>query len=111
VRVHRYAYELEVGPIPAGLSVLHHCDVRNCLNPAHLFLGTQGDNVRDAAMKGRYPRGEQHPWARLTVDDVRYIRAAYADTDCRLKDLAERFGITESAAARIVKRRRWSHVP
>jgi len=50
---HRMAFHLFVGPIPAGLQVLHRCDFGLCVNPAHLFLGTQGDNMADCATKGR----------------------------------------------------------
>jgi len=53
VGVHRLAYELFVGPIPEGHGVLHHCDVPACFNPSHLFTGTQVDNARDMAAKGR----------------------------------------------------------
>ena len=52
-RAHRVAWTLKNGPIPEGLCVLHHCDMPPCINPDHLFIGTQQDNVADMIAKGR----------------------------------------------------------
>ncbi len=60
-RAHRIAWELYIGKIPEERHVLHTCDNVVCVNPEHLFLGTQADNMRDMAMKGRQAQGPNHP--------------------------------------------------
>lgn len=77
---HRVSFEINKGPIPDGLIVMHSCDNRPCVNPAHLSLGTMSDNTRDMDRKGRRnaeatTRGERNPKCRLTEEMVREIRA------------------------------------
>lgn len=101
---HRVAYELFVGPIHDGLSVLHRCDVRRCVNPSHLFVGSTQDNLEDAAAKGRINT------QKLTADDVREIREMYACGGWTQAELGARFGIGQSQVHRIVNRQTWRFV-
>lgn len=114
---HRLAYELEYGPVPEGMGVLHHCDNPPCCNPSHLFIGTQADNVSDMMNKERDLEGrekakrlgEQHHKARLTEVDVRAIREQRANGRiCR--EIAADFGVTREAVQSIVDRRSWKHI-
>src|SRR5690348_11100206 len=77
-KAHRLAWELFNGPIPDGMNVLHKCDVRNCVNPDHLFIGTQLDNMRDMVSKGRWRpsgvMGESHGNSKLSEADVTEMR-------------------------------------
>lgn len=106
VTPHRFAYELENGPIPKGLLVCHRCDNRRCVRPDHLFLGTHADNNRDSAAKGNRLRV-----ARLTVDQVRDIRLLYALEAVSYSEIAVRYGVNEHTIARIIRREYWKHVP
>ena len=110
---HRVAWELANGPIPPGMNVLHRCDNPGCVNPKHLFLGTQGDNVSDAAAKGRMPGprliGERNPTAKLTIADVRAIREEAA-AGAAPKALAARFSVTRQNIRSILLGQTWRSV-
>ena len=110
-KAHRVAWELTNGPIPAGLGVLHECDNPPCVNPAHLFLGTQQDNSKDAARKGRIRmpglRGEQHGNAKLTREQAReiFLRARAGEARRRI---AADYGISRDNVGIIANRRGWT---
>lgn len=105
VQAHRMAWALAHGPIPHGLLVCHSCDNPACVRPDHLFLGTQSDNMRDMAAKGRhaYPSGEAHPQARVSDEQADEIRALYECGDLSQAALGTRFGICQTQVSRIVR--------
>ena len=124
---HRTAWELGSGqPIPRGLLVCHHCDNPSCVNPAHLFVGTQKDNLRDRDNKGRcnYRAGDEH-WSRrrpelmargerlgrsnLTEDDIRAIRERRAAGET-FQALADAYGVARITVQKIAWRQTWAHV-
>lgn len=112
VKAHRFAWELANGPIPKGLNVLHRCDNPPCVNPAHLFLGTQADNIRDRDSKGRsnYQRGEHNGSAKLNEGAVMEIRSRYATGACGQRQLARDFDVCKTTIAGIVNRKIWAHL-
>ena len=103
---HRHAWELAHGAIPEGAHVLHRCDNPLCVNVAHLFLGTNADNMRDKTAKGRQLRGEAHPSSKLTAAQVADIRAAKGETQ---NSLAARFGVSQSLICMIRQGAVWAH--
>lgn len=115
VGAHRVAWTiangLERGAIPEGRSVLHHCDNPACVNPAHLFLGTQLDNVRDMGRKGRARKalGPENANAKLTAETVRHIRRQRAaGVTCRA--IAKELGVHPTAVGHVMRGRTWKHV-
>lgn len=108
---HRLAYELATGRAPGDLFVCHHCDNPPCCNPAHLFLGTTLDNIRDAMSKGRLRnlRGIAHPNAKLNDDSVREIRRL-REAGLTTRELGPRFGVTQAAISAVCTRQSWAHI-
>jgi hypothetical protein len=105
-RAHRISYEIFKGD-PGRAFVCHSCDNPACVNPDHLFLGTQTDNMRDASVKRRTAWGERHGAAKLRTVDVLAIRAS---TD-HPSVLAKRFDVVQSAIRNIKSGARWRHLP
>ena len=110
----RLAWELYCGPIPQGLFVCHHCDNPACVNPAHLFIGTQKDNLQDASRKGRlknlpHAKGMQTANAVLKDSDIIEIRSKAAAGVLRT-DLARKFHVYRQTIYRIVNRSTWKHI-
>ena len=112
VRVHRLAWEAVNGPVPNGLGLMHSCDVRCCVNPAHLTPGTQAENLKDmfAKRRGKIPsvRGERQGSSKLTADAVREIRAL--DGSMPRKQIAGLFNVDVSNVGLICRRKAWAHV-
>ena len=108
VAAHRVSVELATGTaIPKGLYVLHRCDVRACVRPDHLFVGTQADNIRDMDAKGRgnreFPRNH-----RLTAEQALEVRALRGVL--RPTVVAAQYGVTPATVYDIWARRRWVHI-
>lgn len=97
---HRAAYETFIGPITDGLMVCHRCDVKTCVHPPHLFLGTGADNMADCAKKGRQSR-------KLTDEDVRQIRSIVRPNKAQL---ARCYGVTDAMIGKIIRGEWWRHL-
>lgn len=127
---HRFSWEKHAEePIPEGIFVCHKCDVKNCVNPRHLFLGTPKDNMQDMIRKGRRvmgdptkrqrgedwksshaglnPKGEAHAMAKLSEGIVLSIRANTDSTSA----VARKYGISRKTVDQIRLRQTWRHLP
>lgn len=104
-RAHRAAYMDVYGLIPKGQPVLHHCDVRNCIEPEHLYLGTQKDNMRDMVMRGRAnrPNGGKNGRALLKEEDVLHIRRS----GFNFTTLAKYYGVSRACIHAIKTYKTW----
>lgn len=106
-RAHRLAWLLLNGPIPEGMNVLHRCDNTNCVNPNHLFVGTQKENVEDQRTKGRLWYGQRNGRAKLTEQDVLDIRAS-AESD---SELGRKYGVYATTVRDARMGKKWPHLP
>ena len=100
---HRSAYEAAFGPSPVGMAVCHRCDTPSCINPAHLFLGTQGDNCADMARKGR------HGLAKIDAAQAAEIKRRLRSGETH-RAIATAFGVDRSTITQISRNKSWRHV-
>lgn len=109
MRAHRLAYSIYHGPINEGLCVCHTCDNPSCVNPDHLFLGTDEDNRLDKIAKGRARgHGGNHPAAKLSDQAARDIRQRYARGGVSQRRLAMTFGVHQSVISKVIRREIWT---
>lgn len=111
----RVAWILTHGEIEGDYVVCHTCDNPACCNPSHLFLGTQGDNVRDCNLKGRGKgqyTSDSHPrhTAKLSAEQVRHAKFLYEACGVSQSEIARRLGVDSSTISRAVRGEYWSHV-
>ena len=114
IRTHRLSWMIHFGPIPNGVCVCHRCDNPACVNPSHLFLGTVQDNVTDRHLKGRSrggsQPGESHNMAKLKDDDVRQIFNEARSRSSTQREIAKKYGVTQSAISNILTGKLWRHL-
>jgi hypothetical protein len=106
-KAHRSSYRIFKGEMPGKKLVCHKCDVPSCVNPDHLFLGSALDNTTDAKNKGRMAFGTRSGVARLTEEDVRFIRRS-AGVAARI--IAEKIGVSRGTVEAVRDGRTWTHV-
>lgn len=108
--VHRLSWELAKSTtIPKGMHVCHTCDNRTCVNPAHLFLGTNADNHADKIAKGRQARGDGHGLRKVTEEQVLEMRRL-ARSGVSQSELVKTYGLSSTQVCRIVRGSRWKHL-
>lgn len=106
---HRISWVIHNDQIPDGMCVCHKCDTPSCVNPNHLFLGTQKENMRDAKTKGRMQRGERHYRAKLNRKDVVDIKRLHSQ-GVMIKQLASNYGVHVNTISRVINKNSWEHV-
>lgn len=110
-QTHRISYTYFKGNIPSGLIICHKCDNPSCVNPDHLFAGTNSDNAIDCVNKGRrpknvVPKGEENINSKLTEESVREIRMS----TLKYENLAKQYGVSICIISKVKNRKYWTHV-
>lgn len=110
-KAHRLFWELHNSKIPEGMKVLHKCDVRSCVNPAHLFLGTQQDNMTDMKAKGRWPdrKGSINGNAKLSEGQILEIFTLLEEGRLFNYEIAELYGVAGTTIS-YIKNKGWRHL-
>jgi HNH endonuclease len=110
---HQLSYFFTHGSIPDGLFICHKCDNPKCVNPDHLYAGTGRDNMRDRTERGRFSpaRGERSGMARLTEEQVKWIRKVHLPNDKKFgaRPIARRLGVGRTTVRWVVKGETWTH--
>jgi DNA-binding XRE family transcriptional regulator len=110
-RANRVAFATFYGFDPVGMQICHSCDRPDCVNPGHLWAGTNAENQRDSVRKGRHQapdnKGERNGHSKLTADKVRKIRESVGVSQ---RDLGVRYGVARPTVSNILAGRRWSHI-
>ena len=110
IPAHRFSWIIKNGAIPSGINVLHHCDTPACVNPTHLFLGTQKENIHDCIKKGRFKLpetiGEKNSQSKLTEDQVLAIRKDNRSQRAIAKD----YCVSQKLIWLVKHNVAWSHV-
>lgn len=106
-RAHRLSWMIANGPIPDGMVIRHRCDVTGCVNPKHLELGTQDDNIADMIGRKRHTIGERNRHAKFTAEQVMAIRAM----DEPDAVIAKRLGVWATTIRDIRIGKKWKHLP
>lgn len=118
LKAHRISWIISYGDIPNKINILHHCDNTHCVNPSHLFSGTQLDNVHDMISKGRkwVGSGEKNPNHKITIDKVRELReihkkhSPFERRGYNVNSLCKKYGISRTQFYSIVNYETWKEV-
>lgn len=110
IMAHKFIYETFFGPIPKGKVCRHTCDNRKCVNPKHIQIGTQKENMQDMVNRGRSMTGEKNNKSKLTVDQVVEIKSKYKYRVYSYDKLAKEYGVNKTSIAKIINGKHWKHL-